>query len=69
MSGTGGTHFVSGARDGLGTAMIHELHGCDIRMRGVNRSGKADAPAGATVLADGMSQGSRRARTRNTASQ
>lgn len=65
MSDTGGTRFVSGARGGLGTTLILELRGCDIRTRG----GKADVPAGVTVLAVGMSQGCRRAGTRNTASQ
>ena len=69
MSDTSGTRFGSGARGGLGTTLILELRGCDIRTRGVNRGGKADVPAGVTVLAVGMSQGCRRAGTRNTASQ
>lgn len=68
MSDTGGTRFVSGARGGLGTTLILELHGCDIRTPEVNRGGEADVPAGVTVLAVGMSQGCRRAGTRNTAS-
>ena len=68
MSGTGDPGVVSGTRDGLGTAMIRELHGCDIRTRGVNRGGEAAAPARAAVLADGTSQGSRRAGTRKTVS-
>ena len=65
MSDTGGTRFISGASGGPGTTLILELRGCDIR----NRGGEADASTGATVLADGMSQGCRRAGTRNTASQ
>lgn len=65
MSDTGGTRYVSGMRGSLGTTLILELRGCDIR----NRGGEADASSGATVLAVGMSQGCRRARTRNTASQ
>jgi len=69
MSDTGGTRFVSGARGGLGMTLILELRGCDIRTRGVNCGGEADASTGATVLADCMSQCCRRAGTRNTASQ
>ena len=69
MSDTGGTRFRSRVRGDLGTTLILELYGCGIRPRGVNRGGKADVPAGVTVLAVGMSQGCRRARTRNTASQ
>ena len=68
MSDTGGTRFISGARGDLGTTLIIELYCCDIRLRGVNRGVIADALAGFTVLAVVMSQGCRRARTRNTAS-
>ncbi len=49
--------------------MVRALHGCGLRVRGVNSSGKADAPAGVNVLAADLSSGSRRDRTRNTASQ
>ena len=69
MSDTGGTRFVSGTHGSLGTTLILELYGCDILTRGVIRGGEADVPAGVTVLAVGMSQGCRRARPRNTASQ
>ena len=47
------------------TGGIHVVPGA----RGVNYSGKTDAPAGVKMLAADLSSGPRRARTRNTASQ
>lgn len=69
MSDTGGTCVVSGIHDGLGTVMIRELHGIDIRTHGDNRGGKADAPSAVKVLAADLSPCSRLDKTRNTASQ
>ena len=44
-------HVVFGASGGIGNAVIRELAGQGVEVRGVNRSGKALVPSGADVVA------------------
>ncbi|WP_051476997.1 NAD-dependent epimerase/dehydratase family protein [Arthrobacter sp. Br18] len=46
-----GLHVVIGAGGGTGTAVVRELQRCGRRVRGVNRSGRADLPDGVEVVA------------------
>lgn len=53
MSPTNDLHVVLGATGGAGNAIARALHDAGLPVRAVNRSGKADLPAGiATMAAD-----------------
>lgn len=50
MYDNGNLHVVFGASGSLGNAVVRELVGRGNRVRAVNRSGRADAPAGVELV-------------------
>ena len=51
MTNNSNVHVVLGSTGGAGNAISRALHDADLRVRAVNRSGKADLPTGIELLA------------------